>query len=655
MFERSDWIWAENFKPNDRVDFFVKFTLGSVPSEAVLCIGAETKYYLFVNGALAVFDGGLFRESKPGCGYYDKVDIAPYLNSGENEIAFSVWYYGNGGRNNTRCEKPGLIFECEALSLYSGSSVLCERSIGYYDTQDENPSYLYGGHNTAYNAQKRAFSLCPSPRDAEPSAVIGRYGEAPWGTLEERRIPLLCFTDRVPCEYSRQGDKVTVKLPHAKHFSPYIKIKASGGEKIDIRSDRYAVNGGPGDSGFYFGHRAEYICGEGEQEFETLDWFFGEEIVFTVPKSIDIISLGYRESGYPTKVTGSFRCNDSDINTLFDKCVRTLLVCMRENFMDCPDRERGQWIGDVSVQAPQVVYLLDKNALKLLKKAIYDFIDLRKGARLVGNVPGENYMELPAQSLNAISEFGMVAAYWQATEDKETLGKYFEPAVEYLRLWETDCDGVVVIRQGDWSWFDHLFNVDGDILNQCWYYSAAKFALRSAEILGDHRFDGFLKERMDAIANNFEKRYWKGAYYASGDFADDRANAMAVLVGLIKKEHFTALRFMLNEVFNASTYMEGYVLSALCEMGFKEDAIRRMKSRYSQLIDNENSTLWEDFNYLGTKNHAWSGAPATVLFRYFAGVNGNLAREKVDIGPLKYVKCSFANKNGKKVSFEIKK
>ncbi len=71
--------------------------------------------------------------------------------------------------------------------------------------------------------------------------------------------------------------------------------------------------------------------------------------------------------------------------------------------------KRGQWIGDVSVQAPQVLYLLDKNALKLLKKAIFDFIDLRKGDRLVGNVPGDNFIELPAQSLNAISELGMIS------------------------------------------------------------------------------------------------------------------------------------------------------------------------------------------------------------------------------------------------------
>ena len=63
--------------------------------------------------------------------------------------------------------------------------------------------------------------------------------------------------------------------------------------------------------------------------------------------------------------------------------------------------------------------------------------------------------------------------------------------------------------------------------------------------------------------------------------------------------------------------MEGYVLEALCRIGYKEDAFKRMLSRYYPLIVNENSTLWEDFYQLGTKNHAWSGAPLIIVSKYF--------------------------------------
>ena len=98
---------------------------------------------------------------------------------------------------------------------------------------------------------------------------------------------------------------------------------------------------------------------------------------------------------------------------------------------------------------------------------------------------------------------------------------------------------------------------------------------------------------------------------------DDRANAMAVVVGLADIEHADRIRDVLDTVFNATTYMEGYVLEALCRLGFKEDAYKRMMSRYYPLIVNENSTLWEDFFVLGTRNHAWTGAPLTIVCRHF--------------------------------------
>ena len=503
----------------------------------------------------------------------------------------------------------------------------------------------------------KPFSYCPTREGAGKAVVLGRYGDAPWGVPEARPVPLLFFTDRIPCEAAREEDTYTVSLPYAMQFSPYIKLKAMGGEAVDIRSDRYAVRGGPGDTAHcYYGHRGEYICREGEQEFEMLDWIYGEKLICRVPRSVEILQIGYRESGYDAAITASFQCDDPAANRLFEKCVRTLKVCMRENYMDCPDRERGQWIGDVSVQAPQIAYALDKNGLLLLRKAIFDFIRLRYGDVLIGNVPGDCSCELPAQSLNAISEWGMIASYYQATGDASVLELAFEPAVAYLKLWETDEDGAVIPRQGNWEWYDHLFNCDGEILNICWYYSALRFARFMAVELDSTKHNAFLATRMEAIERVFESRYWKErkGYFASSAFADDRANAMAVLSGLCSPDKYPAVRYLLMSVFTCTTYMENYVLTALCEMGYKDDAYRRMMCRYQPLIQNENTTLWEDFFHLGTRNHAWTGGPATILLRYFAGVQSDLTVETpAEIAPLRWVKCAFEDREGKMVEITL--
>ncbi len=651
MFQHAKWIWpSDQFSKNQRANFVFYGECDKHFDSVDLYVACETKYWLFVNDALVVFDGGLFRESLTNCGYYDKIDISKYLRIGKNEIKVHVWYYGNGGRNNSFCECPGLMLYCKELSLASDENTICEIDPAYVLPSDREQTYLYGGDHTVYHAQVRPFSLCPKCFSSnERATVLGKNGDKPWGSLLERVIPLPFFSERIACQTEKTEDGYSVTLPYAMHFSPYFKIRALAGTKIEVHSDRYRVNGGPGDFHHYFGHRVEYICCDGEQEFEMLDWIFGEKILFIVPEHVEIIELGYRESGYDSKVTTSFVTDNSDVNTLFDKCVRTLKVCMRENYMDCPDRERGQWIGDVSVQAPQVVYLLDKNGLLLLKKAICDFINLRKEDRLVGNVPGDNFSELPSQSLNAISEFGMISTYYQATKNKEILALAFEPAIQYLKLWETDEDGVVLRRKGNWEWYDHLFNCDKEILNICWYYSALRFARTMAVELDDHKYDPFIQERMHAIEKVFEARYWRGGngegYFASGEFADDRANAMAVLSKLCNSEKYPQIRYLLMSVFNSTPYMENYVLTALCEMGYKQDAFARMMYRYQPLIHNENSTLWEDFFHLGTRNHAWSGSPATILLRYFAGINADLSVNDSSIAPLKYLKCNFTNYN----------
>jgi len=655
MLKNAKWIWpSASFEKNQRANFLFKTNNTKTPEKVTLYIGCETKYRLFVNGELVVHDGGLFRESASGCGYYDTVDISSFIRSGENEIILQVWYYGNGGRNNSFCEKPGLILSCPELGLFSGENTLCEIDKAYEQPDDFQRTFLYGGNHTVFNATVHPFSLCPILEAPVDATVLGSLGDAPWGNLLERPVPGLFFTERIPVKAENDGEVYTADLPYAMHFSPYFRVNAKNGTKIIMHSDRYAVNGGPGDFNHYFGHRAEYICCDGEQEFEMPDWVFGEKIVYTIPEGVEILELGYRESGYDSNVTTTFNCDNPDVNKLFEKCVRTLKVCMRENYMDCPDRERGQWIGDVSVQAPQVVYLLDKNGLLLLKKAILDFITLRKGDCLVGNVPGDCSSELPSQSLNAISEVGMIATYYNATKDISVLELAFEPAINYLKLWETDGDGVVLPRKGNWEWYDHLFNCDKPLLNVCWYYSALRFAKFMANELNNHGFDGFITERMTAIENVFMKRYWQEGlgYFASGDFVDDRANAMAVLSGLCPEEKYPKVRYLLMSVFNSTTYMENYVLLALCEMGYKADAFRRMMCRYQPLINNENSTLWEDFFHLGTRNHAWSGGPATVLLRYFAGIGSDLIVTETDICPLKTLKCTFVNNNGETETIE---
>ncbi|NMA23718.1 MAG: hypothetical protein GX938_09475 [Spirochaetales bacterium] len=626
---RARYIWCGDRAKRDNHILFVKSffidDLNALSDRLPAYIAAETKYWLYLNEKLIVFEGGLFRESLPGCGYADLLDLRPFLKSGENILAVHVHYYGNQGRNNIDIGKGGFLFFCEGLGLYSDETFLSKRHDGFYHVDNSRSSHLYGGYDLGVDASSPDhdfYKISATRTEFMPSA---EYDPDDYGGLCLREIPFIRLEDARTYDWHMENGTINVKLPYAMTFSPYLKLHAQGGERLCLQSDRYEVRGGPGDhKNLYRGHLMEYRCKAGLNEFQFPSYLFGEAFTLCNPDGqfdgLEILNVGAAESRYDTAQTAYFECGCPITDLLVEKSVRTLLVCMRDNFMDCPDRERGQWIGDVSVQAPQALMVLDDRARPLLRKAILDFILLRKGDILVGNVPGAHASELPGQSLNAISEFGLIAEYCKYTGEDTILSLTFEPSVRYLMLWELDEHNLLKPRAGNWRWFDHLQNIDETVLEHAFYYSALKFAKYCATLTGNSSYDCFLNTRIAVIEETF-KKFWNGNCFTSGKVVDDRANAIAVLAGLADVSQYPKIRDILITVFNSSVYMENYVLWALCKMGYIQEAYRRMVSRYYNLATNENTTLCEDFYILGTKNHAWSGAPLNIAFKYLAGID----------------------------------
>ena len=73
--------------PNKWIAFRKDFSLKSVPKSALARIAVDSKYWLWINGELVVFEGQLKRGPNPSDSYFDEVDIAPYLKKGENKLA----------------------------------------------------------------------------------------------------------------------------------------------------------------------------------------------------------------------------------------------------------------------------------------------------------------------------------------------------------------------------------------------------------------------------------------------------------------------------------------------------------------------------------------------------------------------------------------
>lgn len=378
IFSNCNVIWDKKENINQWVCFRWKAGLLKNGKSVLFRIAVESKYVLYLNGKMLVFDGGLNRGPDVNGGYYDEIDLTNNIQDGQNTFAVIVWYWGNGGRCNYNSGFPGLMFEIrqgnEMVFNSSEDSIKVKTHPCYLKSMSPLPSYLYGGDNITYCHDPVMDKwYMPDFDDLQWQAPVkkAKYPETPWGILEKRPIPQFYFTGLKKYDkIIRDGEYFYCSLTDAKHVSPYMKLYSpKSGINIDIRTDRYEVNGGPGDHGnVYRGQRIDYFADSGEQEYMALSWYFGEQVIYRIPNDVSVLELGYMESGYDCEVTLDYSPKTDFEKKLVEKCINTLRVCMRDNFMDCPDRERGQWIGDVSVQAPQVFRVLDSNAVMLVKR-----------------------------------------------------------------------------------------------------------------------------------------------------------------------------------------------------------------------------------------------------------------------------------------------
>lgn len=375
---------------------------------------------------------------------------------------------------------------------------------------------------------------------------------------------------------------ITVDIPYNAQFTPYLKVLAQAGKEIKITTENTKIGA----------VCSTYITKDGEQEFEAFGWLNGEHITYEIPKGVTVLELKYRETGYNTEFSGNFKCDSEELNSLWQKSLRTLYVTMRDNHMDCPDRERAQWWGDVANEMAMSMYSLDTNSYLLYQKGVNTMLNYIDPATNVLQtvVPiSQDYFELPAQQLAGICGFW---TYYMYIGDKDFINTVYDSSLNYLNLWSIGNNNLVKHREGSWDWMDWGENADVDAIENAWYYYALSSVKRMAELLDKQTDLKSIESKMESIHSGYQ-RFWTESGYKSSKakFADDRANAIAVLSGLADTEKHNTIATVLSKTRNSNPYMEFYVLEALCEINRANLAKERMIERYSAMIKKDYSTL----------------------------------------------------------------
>ena len=221
--------------------------LEKAPKRAVARIAADSKYWLWINGELVVFEGQLKRGPTPDDTYFDRVNLAPYLRQGDNTIAVLLWYFGKHGFSHKSSGKAGLVFDAEL----NGARVLSDgrwksmRHPAYGTTGEPRPNFRLPESNIHFDARKDIAGWEQPGFDDSSWPAAAAFGQppcAPWNRLVERPIPLWKdfglkdYVNAAELPKVSNGQVIKAKLPYNAQVTPYLEVEGSAGKPFSTRN-----------------------------------------------------------------------------------------------------------------------------------------------------------------------------------------------------------------------------------------------------------------------------------------------------------------------------------------------------------------------------------------------------------------------------------
>ena len=285
------WITADDSlrnAPNTWMEFRKDFTLKKKPRKVEARIAADSKYWLWVNGTLAVFEGGLKRGPNRTDTYYDVVDLAPCLRKGQNDVRLLLCYFGKAGFSHVSSGQAGVIVDAPTIGLVTDASWQSQRLQAYQTCGAPYTNFRLAESNIRFDARMKGQN------NLKPSLEIGVWGEGTWGKLAERPIPQwrdygMKIATKVDTTIvapsgaeggaSEASVVLSVRLPYNMQMTPWIDVTdETDGTCIRLETDH--AWGGSAEC-----VRAEYVTRQGRQQYESLGWMNGDVLRIIYPKS----------------------------------------------------------------------------------------------------------------------------------------------------------------------------------------------------------------------------------------------------------------------------------------------------------------------------------------------------------------------------------
>ncbi|MBI2425903.1 MAG: family 78 glycoside hydrolase catalytic domain [Candidatus Hydrogenedentes bacterium] len=621
--------------------------LFSKPDRAVLHITADDYFKCYINGYY-VAQGP--EPTYPFAHAYLTLDVTALLEAGPNVLAAQCYYQGRRNRVwNSGDNRSGFIAVLE-LAFADG------KTQRYATTEhwrclplDASITERTFGYETQFAED---MDLSRIPRGWQFANFDDRGWQAPFVDMQDHRFvpsdipPLQRY--RLDPVLKKKRDDGTLFFDFGKEIVGHTAFRTKGNANQEVRIRhaeellepdvaRYKMRASKCDY-----EESLFLTGN-EDKYEFYDYRgFRYVEALNAPEDFE---LWAEVRHYPLPAEPAvFNSGNTLVQQIWDICQNGVVMGSQGGFLDCPTREKGQYLGDALIASRAHRWITGD--ARLTGKAVKDFALSRIAhAGLMAVAPGNFMQEIAEYSLQYPL---LVQDYYQhsgdATLSTTVVQEVFPGIFDYFATFENESGLLVGMNKPEkWLLVDwpaslrdgyeySLSERDGNTVLNAFYYGALTTA---AALSGELGLDGAAyTTRADRVRLAIQSQLidaTTGLYIDApgSSHSSLHANAVPLFFGLTDGVNLEAVWKMVGEKgLNCGVYMAAFLIEACFKNGAADLAWR--------LINAEDEHSWQEMIRSGATAcmevwgpdqkgntswcHPWSSSPVYLITEYVLGI-----------------------------------
>ncbi len=448
------------------------------------------------------------------------------------------------------------------------------------------------------------------------------------------------------------GEDTEMVVDFGREYSGYVEfeLEAPEGTILDLYGFEYMKNGWRHHT-YQLDNTMRYVCREGKQRYSSSirrGFRYLAVAVRNASGPVRLHRVNLLQSNYPVAQVGRFHSSDPMLNDIWEISRHTTRLCMEDTFVDCPAYEQVFWVGDARNEALVNYYLFGGS--EIVKRCLRLVPGSRFQSELyVDQVPSGWNSVIPNWTFFWITA---CAEYVQFTGDTDFAADMYPHVRSTLDAYRQLLDEHGLLNMKGWNFLDWApidQPRDGTVAHQNMFLVKALDTGAALADYTDRAAGTELRRQAEELKAAINRRLWreeKQAYvdciHADGTFSDVfsmQTQVAAFLAGVPDGEKQKRVADMIQSppaefVQIGSPFMSFFYHEALAKLNRYDLLFADLRSRYSEMVDEEATTCWETYpkplqerahplELTRSHCHAWSAGPGYFLGRHVLGVRGD--------------------------------